>query len=119
MLKELVRVASPVPLHWARTADSPSDSQQVTKFGYSELESLLTFAPRLLDYQMQADRPSLLSKIFGIYTIKIQDLKTGEKRKLDLIVMDNLFHSQSQDFPANGVRFCAVEVTDYGSSPFL
>jgi len=45
---------------------------------------------------MQADRPSLLSKIFGIYTIKIQDLKTGEKKKRDVIVMDNLFHSQSQ-----------------------
>jgi len=45
---------------------------------------------------MQADRPSLLSKIFGIYSIKIQDFKTGEKKKLDMIVMDNLFHSQSQ-----------------------
>ncbi|GAA5927742.1 uncharacterized protein JCM15063_005981 [Sporobolomyces koalae] len=77
----------------------------VTKFGYSELESLLTFAPRLLDYQMQADRPSLLSKIFGIYTIKIENLETGEKRKLDMIVMDNLFHSQtiSRQFDLKGI----------------
>ncbi|GAA5962584.1 hypothetical protein JCM3765_003738 [Sporobolomyces pararoseus] len=77
----------------------------VTKFGYSELDSLLSFAPRLLDYQMQADRPSLLSKIFGIYSIKIQDLKTGEKRKLDMIVMDNLFHGQtiSRQFDLKGI----------------
>ncbi|GAA5983838.1 hypothetical protein JCM5350_007568 [Sporobolomyces pararoseus] len=77
----------------------------VTKFGYSELDSLLSFAPRLLDYQMQADRPSLLSKIFGIYSIKIQDLKTGDKRKLDMIVMDNLFHGQtiSRQFDLKGI----------------
>lgn len=94
MLKELVcRTALP---HQSAAAAYASLRMKVTKFGYSELDSLLTFAPRLLDYQMQADRPSLLSKIFGIYTIKIQDLKTGEKKKLDMIVMDNLFHSQSQ-----------------------
>ncbi|GAA5892559.1 uncharacterized protein JCM6883_007397 [Sporobolomyces salmoneus] len=54
---------------------------------------------------MQADRPSLLSKIFGIYTVKIHDLKTNEKRKLDLIVMDNLFHSQtiSRQFDLKGI----------------
>ncbi|GAA5878561.1 hypothetical protein JCM1840_007450 [Sporobolomyces johnsonii] len=77
----------------------------VTKFGYSELESLLTFAPRLLDYLMRPERPSLLAKIYGIYTVKTQDSKTGEKKKVDLIVMEHLFHSQtiSRQFDLKGI----------------
>ncbi|GAA6061162.1 hypothetical protein JCM10212_005748 [Sporobolomyces blumeae] len=77
----------------------------VTKLGYSELDSLLTFAPRLLDYLIKPERPSLLAKIFGIYTVKVKNEKTGEKRKLDLVVMEHLFHSQaiSRQFDLKGV----------------
>ncbi|GAA6031138.1 hypothetical protein JCM8097_004022 [Rhodosporidiobolus ruineniae] len=62
----------------------------VTKFGASERETLLNVAPKLLDYLMHPERPSLLAKIFGVYTVKICDGK-GVKRKVDLVVMENLF----------------------------
>ncbi|GAA6051243.1 hypothetical protein JCM3770_005888 [Rhodotorula araucariae] len=66
----------------------------VNKLGYSELDSLLTFAPKLLAYLMSPERPSLLAKIFGIYTVKMADSKTGKKKKVDLILMEHLFFSK-------------------------
>ncbi|BGP47232.1 hypothetical protein JCM10450v2_003084 [Rhodotorula kratochvilovae] len=77
----------------------------VTKLGYSELDSLLSFAPKLLAYLMSPERPSLLAKIFGIYTVKIADSKTGKKRKVDLILMEHLFFSKtiSRQFDLKGI----------------
>ncbi|BGP15197.1 hypothetical protein JCM10213v2_003156 [Rhodosporidiobolus nylandii] len=77
----------------------------VTKFGHSELDTLLHFTPNLLDYLMKPERPSLLAKIFGVYTVKIVDAKSGEKRKLDLFVMEHLFFnvSVSRRFDLKGI----------------
>lgn len=66
----------------------------------SERDAFLTFAPSLLDYLEQTQRPSLLAKIFGFYTLKTKNLKTGEVVKLDLVVLEHLFHSQSTVFLA-------------------
>ncbi|KAM0747524.1 SAICAR synthase-like protein, partial [Meredithblackwellia eburnea MCA 4105] len=77
----------------------------VTAWGVSEKEAFLQFAPELLGYLMAPERPSLLAKIFGFYTIKTKNLKTGEVRKLDLIVMEHLFHSQTitRQFDLKGI----------------
>lgn len=81
-----------------------SCNAQVTKLGYSELDSVLGFAPKLLDYLGSPERPSLLAKIFGIYTLKFVDVKTGKKRKVDLILMEHLFFGKS----ALSLACCAV-----------
>jgi len=74
-------------------------------WGVSEKESFLTFAPELLNYLMSPERPSLLAKIFGFYSVKFKNLKTGETKKLDLVVMEHLFHSQTitRQFDLKGV----------------
>ncbi|KAL8277105.1 hypothetical protein RQP46_010533 [Phenoliferia psychrophenolica] len=71
----------------------------------SEKDAFLTFAPELLKHLMATERPSLLAKIFGFYTVKTKNLKTGETRRLDLIVMEHLFHSQTitRQFDLKGV----------------
>jgi hypothetical protein len=61
---------------------------QRTSWNVSEVDAMLTFAPAYLEYLMTSNRPSLLTKIFGMYTCKTKDLKTGEKRKVDLVVME-------------------------------
>ncbi|GAA5994179.1 1-phosphatidylinositol-3-phosphate 5-kinase [Rhodotorula paludigena] len=83
----------------------------VTKLGYSELDSVLGFAPKLLDYLGSPERPSLLAKIFGIYTLKFVDVKTGKKRKVDLILMEHLFFGKtiSRQFDLKGIASRVVK----------
>ena len=67
----------------------------VTAWGVSERDSFLSFAPKLLEYTSDADRPSLLCKILGFYSLKI--VKSGsEVRKMDLVVMENIFYGRGQ-----------------------
>ncbi|GAA5855603.1 hypothetical protein JCM8547_001612 [Rhodosporidiobolus lusitaniae] len=75
----------------------------VTKFGASEREVLLNVAPSLLAYLMHPERPSLMAKIFGIFTVKTDE--NGVKRKVDLVVMENLFFdvSVSRQFDLKGI----------------
>lgn len=83
----------------------------VNGWGSSERESFLSFAPALLDYLMAPERPSLLAKIYGFYTVKTKDSKTGETSKLDLVVMEHLFHSQTitRQFDLKGVASRAAK----------
>ncbi|GAA5907063.1 hypothetical protein JCM6882_005159 [Rhodosporidiobolus microsporus] len=76
----------------------------VTKLGNSERETLLNVAPKLLSYLMHPERPSLLAKIFGVYTVKITD-PSGAKKKIDLVVMEHLFYgvSISRQFDLKGI----------------
>ncbi|GAA5894532.1 hypothetical protein JCM8208_006266 [Rhodotorula glutinis] len=88
------------------------------RLGYSELDALLDFAPKLLDYLMNPERPSLLAKIFGIYTVKIVDSKTNKRVKVDLILMEHLFYSRniSRQFDLKGI---ASRVAKPRSGPAL
>lgn len=66
----------------------------MTAWGVSERDAFLSFCPDLLEYLSSPDRPSLLAKIYGFYTIKIKNVKTGQiEQKLDLVVLENLLHS--------------------------
>ncbi|GAA5823555.1 hypothetical protein JCM11251_000679 [Rhodosporidiobolus azoricus] len=100
MLKELVR-----SFHGFPSAElTLIRFDQVTKFGVSERETLLNVAPKLLSYLMHPERPSLLARIFGVYTVKITDAK-GAKKKIDLVVMEHLFYgvSISRQFDLKGI----------------
>jgi hypothetical protein len=71
----------------------------VTAWGVSERDAFLSFCPDLLEYLRSPERPSLLAKIYGFYTIKIKNNTTGEvERKLDLVVLENLLHSVGESF---------------------
>ncbi|GAA5986930.1 hypothetical protein JCM10908_000958 [Rhodotorula pacifica] len=78
-----------------RTHDDRFILKELTShLGFSELESLLVFAPKLLDYLEHPERPSLLAKIFGIYTVKCTDATTGYRFKQHLVVLENIFHGR-------------------------
>ncbi|KAI5475980.1 hypothetical protein MNV49_000539 [Pseudohyphozyma bogoriensis] len=79
--------------------------QLTSKWGVSEKDAFLSFAPELLTYLSNPERPSLLAKIYGFYTIKLKNLKTNKVTKLDVVVMEHLFHSQTitRQFDLKGV----------------
>lgn len=81
----------------------PRSRQQVTAYGVSERDSFLNFAPQLLEYLMHPERPSLLAKIVGFYSLKISIGK--ETRRLDLIVMENILYGRSESLrpPNDGI----------------
>jgi hypothetical protein len=63
----------------------------------SERDSMLAFSSDYFRYFLkQSDqRPSLIAKLFGVFSIKIKNDKTGDEQKLDLVIMENLFHAHA------------------------
>lgn len=54
-----------------------------------------------------ANRPTILAKLLGFYTIEIKNLETGTTQaKADLLVMENLFYNQKIDkaFDLKGIQ---------------
>ncbi len=53
------------------------------------------------------NRPTVLAKLLGFYTVEIKNLETGNTQaKADLLVMENLFHGQSimKTFDLKGIQ---------------
>jgi 1-phosphatidylinositol-3-phosphate 5-kinase len=53
------------------------------------------------------DKPSVLAKLLGFYTIEVKNLETGTMQaKADLLVMENLFYGQqiSKRFDLKGIQ---------------
>ena len=58
----------------------------------AEKDALLKFAPSYFKYMNRtSQKPSVLAKIFGFYTLKRKNLLTGEVKRMDVLVMENLF----------------------------
>ncbi|KAJ3195191.1 hypothetical protein HK101_000901 [Irineochytrium annulatum] len=71
-----------------------------------EKDALLKFAPKYFEYILNNDnKPSVLAKIFGFYTIKQRNLATGVTTELDVLVMEHLFANVkiSRKFDLKGV----------------
>ncbi|KAI9348295.1 hypothetical protein DFJ73DRAFT_625838, partial [Zopfochytrium polystomum] len=66
--------------------------QLATNWTVAEKDALLKFAPAYFDHISRADKtPTVLAKIFGIYTIKHKNLVTGVNSEMDILVMEHLF----------------------------
>jgi len=60
--------------------------------------SFSTFAPSYIDYisnSLKYNRPTTLTKIFGIYHIQYRQNSTGENFKRDILVLENLVNNQN------------------------
>jgi 1-phosphatidylinositol-3-phosphate 5-kinase len=63
--------------------------------------SFSTFAPSYIDYisnSLKYNRPTTLTKIFGIYHIQYRQNSTGENFKRDILVLENLLNNQNPYF---------------------
>lgn len=109
--------------------------ESVMAWNVSERDALLAFAPSYFAYLhsqtnqvrwylssssdvllivgMCAQKPSLLTKLFGFYTVKIRDTtKDGNLVKLDLLLLENLFHASSitRKFDLKGISTRVAKV---------
>jgi len=69
---------------------------------------LIELAPSYFRYMdATASKATVLAKLLGFYTIKIENLETGAvQSKADLLVMENLFYDQniSKTFDLKGIQ---------------
>jgi hypothetical protein len=67
----------------------------VSSWNVAEKDELLKFAPKYFEYMAKTQSsPTVLVKIFGFYTLKVKDNKTGITTKMDVLVMEHLFYNQ-------------------------
>ncbi|XP_017276675.1 1-phosphatidylinositol 3-phosphate 5-kinase isoform X4 [Kryptolebias marmoratus] len=62
-----------------------------------EVQSFLVFAPNYFTYitgAVQQKRPTALAKILGVYRIGYKNSQNNTEKKLDLLVMENLFYGR-------------------------
>ncbi|KAM4558588.1 1-phosphatidylinositol 3-phosphate 5-kinase isoform 2-T2 [Odontesthes bonariensis] len=62
-----------------------------------EVQSFLDFAPHYFTYitgAVQKKRPTALAKILGVYRIGYKNSQNNTEKKLDLLVMENLFYGR-------------------------
>lgn len=62
-----------------------------------EVQSFLDFAPHYFTYitnAVQQKKPTALAKILGVYRIGYKNSQNNTEKKLDLLVMENLFYGR-------------------------
>ncbi|XP_061042927.1 1-phosphatidylinositol 3-phosphate 5-kinase isoform X4 [Eubalaena glacialis] len=62
-----------------------------------EVQSFLDFAPHYFNYitnAVQQKKPTALAKILGVYRIGYKNSQNNTEKKLDLLVMENLFYGR-------------------------
>ncbi|OCF73919.1 hypothetical protein I204_05767 [Kwoniella mangroviensis CBS 8886] len=91
----------------------------VTKWNVSDMHALLDIAPQYFDHLAGThNKATSLAKIVGFYTVKINDLKSGTRRQMDLLVMENLFYKQSisRTYDLKGIEGRRVNKTSRGEA---
>jgi len=62
-----------------------------------ELQMFLDFAPAYFEYMAKAfyrDLPTVLCKILGVYTVRVQNKETGKRLTENVVVMENIFYQR-------------------------
>lgn len=65
-----------------------------------------------------ANKPTVLAKLLGFYTVEIRNLETGSTQaKADLLVMENLFYNQKivKTFDLKGIQGRKVKAASSGA----
>ena len=64
----------------------------LNRWTLAEKNGLLAFTPSYLGYLNETDKKlSILSKIFGFYTVTYKNVATGQSYESDYLVMEHLF----------------------------
>ncbi|MBN3318644.1 FYV1 kinase, partial [Atractosteus spatula] len=78
-------------------SSSPYDRFILKQMPRLEVQSFLDFAPHYFTYitgAVQQKRPTALAKILGVYRIGYKNSQNNTEKKLDLLVMENLFYGR-------------------------
>ncbi|CAG8678914.1 4824_t:CDS:10 [Cetraspora pellucida] len=82
--------------------------QMVKSWKISERDALIQFSPKYFEYMNKStNKPSILAKIFGFYSIKIKDIKKNNIiMKMDVLVMEQLFFEKTitRKFDLKGIQ---------------
>ncbi|KDR71610.1 hypothetical protein GALMADRAFT_253980 [Galerina marginata CBS 339.88] len=93
---------------WKTSDDRFIIKTLVDAWNVADLQVLVELAPSYFRYMdTTANRPTVLAKLIGFYTIEIRNLETGAvQSKADLLVMENLFFDQkiSKTFDLKGIQ---------------
>ncbi|KAJ7597066.1 hypothetical protein C8J56DRAFT_919078 [Mycena floridula] len=80
----------------------------VNAWNVADLQVLIDMAPSYFKYMdATANKPTVLAKLIGFYTVEIRNLETGAvQSKSDLLVMENLFYAQKvgKTFDLKGIQ---------------
>ncbi|KAK8866021.1 hypothetical protein IAR55_001172 [Kwoniella newhampshirensis] len=79
----------------------------VSKWHVSDPQAMLDIAPAYLEHLAGThNRATSLAKIVGFYNVRIDDLQSGTRKQLDLLVMENIFYKQtiSKTFDLKGIE---------------
>ncbi|KAF8063215.1 hypothetical protein FPV67DRAFT_1505586 [Lyophyllum atratum] len=80
----------------------------VDAWNVADLQVLIDLGPSYFRYMdTTANRPSVLTKMLGFYTIEVRNLETGAiHSKNDLLVMENVFYNQkvTKTFDLKGIQ---------------
>ncbi|WVN89047.1 uncharacterized protein L203_104263 [Cryptococcus depauperatus CBS 7841] len=79
----------------------------VSKWIVSDMHALLEISPAYFHFMAGThNKATSLAKIVGFYTVTIKDLQSGQKRQLNLLVMENLFYNQNivKTFDLKGIE---------------
>ncbi|KAI0738229.1 hypothetical protein C8Q80DRAFT_1292532 [Daedaleopsis nitida] len=80
----------------------------VNAWNVADLQVLIDLGPSYFKYmEATANRPTVLAKLLGFYTVEIRNLESGATQaKADLLVMENLFYDQkiAKTFDLKGIQ---------------
>ncbi|KAI9493812.1 hypothetical protein BDB00DRAFT_872055 [Zychaea mexicana] len=99
---------------WKATGDDRLViKEMISSWNLAEKQQFLEFAPAYFDYMKRTaeEVPSVLTKIFGFYTIRMTDSQKRTTWAMDVMVMDHLFYNRTitQRFDFKGVSDRQVE----------
>ncbi|KAI0071370.1 hypothetical protein K474DRAFT_1669074 [Panus rudis PR-1116 ss-1] len=93
---------------WKTSDDQFIIKTLVNAWNVADLQALIELSPMYFRYMdATANRPTVLVKMLGFYTIEIRNLETGTTQaKADLLVMENLFYKQkiAKTFDLKGIQ---------------
>ena len=95
-------------LFWRTADDRYVVKELVAKWNCSDLQALLEISPAFFDFILGAAavKPTSFAKILGFYSFKLTDHATGHTRRVELVVLENLFFDQtvSRTFDLKGIE---------------
>lgn len=105
---------------WKTSDDQYIIKTLVNAWNVADLHVLIELGPSYFRYMdATANRPTVLAKLLGFYTVEIKNLETGTTQaKADLLVMENLFHNHKigKTFDLKGIQGRKVKASASSSS---
>ncbi|KAI0795874.1 hypothetical protein C8Q75DRAFT_744203 [Abortiporus biennis] len=105
---------------WKTSDDQYIIKSLVNAWNVADLQVLIELGPSYFRYMdATANKPTVLAKLLGFYTVEIRNLETGTTQaKADLLIMENLFYNQKilKTFDLKGIQGRKVKAATRGNA---